>query len=114
MSRALGVATLGAAMLAGALAFGASSLYLPSLRSGDRRVRIDVRFERRGGHALAPTRVAIRDPLGLAERELRSAPLEVLVLPRIERVLAPRAGGSSGAGRVARAALDTTELEPDG
>jgi len=180
MSRALGVATLGAAMLAGALAFGASSLYLPSvallvlaggaaawvtlaaagagiertggpptveeeqawplrlelrrgivrppggdlveplldaplsLRSGDRRVRIDVRFERRGGHALAPTRVAIRDPLGLAERELRSAPLEVLVLPRIEPVLAPRAGGSSGAGRVARAALDTTELEPDG
>src|SRR2546421_7277563 len=31
MSRALGVATLGAAMLAGALAFGASSLYLPSV-----------------------------------------------------------------------------------
>jgi uncharacterized protein (DUF58 family) len=179
MSRALGVAALGAAMLAGALAFGASSLYLPSvallvlaggaaawvtlaaagaaiertggpstveeeqawplrlelrrgivrppggelteslldaplaLRRGDRRVRIDVRFERRGEHSLAPARVTIRDPLGLARRELRSAPLEVLVLPRIEPVLAPRGGGSSGAGHVARAALDTTELEPD-
>jgi uncharacterized protein (DUF58 family) len=179
MTRALGVATLGAAMLAGALAFGASALYLPSvallvvaagaaawvalaaagacvertggpttveeeqpwplrlelrrgivrppggelvepllegplsLRRGHRRVRIDVRFERRGEHPLEPTRVTIRDPLGLAERELRSAPLEVLVLPRIEPLLAPRAGGSSGAGHVARAALDTTELEPD-
>src|SRR2546421_8169980 len=136
MSRALGVATLGAAMLAGALAFGASSLYLPSvallvlaggaaawvtlaaagagiertggpptveeeqawplrlelrpgivrppggdlveplldaplsLRSRDRRGRIDVRFQRRGAPALPPTPGAIRDPIRLARRQL--------------------------------------------
>ena len=179
MTRSGGVAALGAAMLLGALAFGASSLYLPAvallllagglglwvglatagagiertggpatvmeespwplrlalrggvvrppggelveplidrplaLRRTGRRVRVDVRFERRGPHVVAPARVVIRDPLGLARRELVSPAMEVLVLPRVEPVIAPRRGGAAAAGRLARAPLDTAELEPD-
>lgn len=179
MIRCGGVALLGAAMLLGALAFGASSLYLPSvallvlacgtgiwvtlaaagarvrrtagpptveeetpwpvrldvqrgilrppggelvepllerpipLRRAQRRARVEVRFARRGPHAIEPARLAIRDPLGLATRELASDSLEVLVLPRIEPVLAPRAGRTSPTTTVGRAALDTAELEPD-
>jgi len=76
-------------------------------------VRVDVRFERRGPHVVAPARVVIRDPLGLAERELVSPALEVLVLPRVEPLVTPRRGGAASAGRLARAPLDTAELEPD-
>jgi len=174
-----GIAALAAAMLVGALAFGASSLYLPSVallvlasgtafwvalasagasvertagpptveeetpwpvrlelrggivrppggelvepllehaipvRRAHRRVRIEVRFARRGRHAIEPARLLIRDPLGLAARELASPPLEVLVLPRIEPVQAPRAGRTGPTSALGRAALDTAELEPD-
>jgi uncharacterized protein (DUF58 family) len=62
-----------------------------------RRVRINVRFSRRGRRAIEPATLVIRDPLGLAVSELtgeRGA--EVLVLPRVEPVLA--AGSGSGAG----------------
>ena len=58
------------------------------------RVETDVSFPRRGRHALEPARLVARDPLGVASRELRSAPgEEVLVLPRIEPVHTTRAGG---------------------
>jgi uncharacterized protein (DUF58 family) len=63
-----------------------------------RRVRVNVRFERRGRRALEPGRVAIRDPLRIYSRELVGATGgEVLVLPRIEPVTAP-GGGGAGAG----------------
>jgi uncharacterized protein (DUF58 family) len=53
-----------------------------------------VRFPRRGRHQLEPARLIARDPLGVASRELRSAPgEEVLVLPRIEPVTTTRGGG---------------------
>jgi len=62
-----------------------------------RRLRIDVRFARRGRRLLEPGTLVIRDPLGLAVREIPAgrAPQEVLVLPRVEPVLAPVAGGGA-------------------
>ena len=61
-----------------------------------RRVRINVRFSRRGRRVLDPGRLLIRDPLRLFSREIVGADRhEVLVLPRIEPVTAP---GGSGAG----------------
>ena len=61
-----------------------------------RRLRINVRFSRRGRRVLAPGRLVVRDPLRLYTREFTGGGREeVLVLPRIERVTAP---GGSGAG----------------
>ena len=64
-----------------------------------RRVRIDVRFARRGRRRLEPGTLVLRDPLRLAVRELPLAggAGELLVLPRVEPVVAV-AGGASGAG----------------
>ncbi len=63
-----------------------------------RRLRINVRFSRRGRRVLEPELLVIRDPLRLYSRELYgSARDEVLVLPRIEPVTAPGSGGA-GAG----------------
>jgi uncharacterized protein (DUF58 family) len=87
------------------------------------RVRINVRFSRRGRRELEPATLVIRDPLGLAVRELTAAAGdEVLVLPRVEPVLA--AGGGSGAGVSAHAGVgarlrpriegSAAELEIDG
>jgi uncharacterized protein (DUF58 family) len=65
-----------------------------------RRVRINVRFTRRGRRILEPGRLVIRDPLRLLSRELVGAgDEEVLVLPRIEPVTAPGGGGGAGSGR---------------
>jgi uncharacterized protein (DUF58 family) len=61
-----------------------------------RRVRINVRFARRGRRVLEPARAAIRDPLRLFSRELVGEEGdEVLVLPRVEPVLAPGGGGAA-------------------
>jgi uncharacterized protein (DUF58 family) len=63
-----------------------------------RRVRINVRFSRRGRRHLEPAALVIRDPLGLAVREVHGPEGgDLLVLPRIEPVEA--AGGGSGGGR---------------
>jgi uncharacterized protein (DUF58 family) len=68
-----------------------------------RRLRINVRFSRRGRRVLEPELLVIRDPLRLYSREVRgSGRDEVLVLPRIEPVTAP---GSGGAGAGADAGL---------
>jgi uncharacterized protein (DUF58 family) len=64
-----------------------------------RRVRINVRFSRRGRRVLEPGRLRIRDPLRLFSRELVGREHdEVLVLPRIEPVTSPGGGGGAGAG----------------
>jgi uncharacterized protein (DUF58 family) len=90
-----------------------------------RRVRINVRFSRRGRRVLEPARLIIRDPLRLASRELVGiSGQEVLVLPRVEPVTAP-GGGGDGAGAHGGAGLDAgvagrqldaslAELEIDG
>jgi uncharacterized protein (DUF58 family) len=71
-----------------------------------RRVRINVRFARRGRRVLEPARLVLRDPLRLASRELLGAGgEEVLVLPRVEPVTAP-GGGGAGAGAHGGAGLD--------
>lgn len=85
------------------------------LRAGGRGVRIDgrARFDRRGAQTLPPTTVVLADPLGLSARPVRAGgSAEVLVLPRIEPVLAPGAGDEAGAparGRVH--GLAATELD---
>jgi len=93
-----------------------------------RRVRVDVRFTRRGRRVLEPGALMIRDPLRLAVREIRGqAPMdELLVLPRVDPVVAVTpAAGASGAGAgpdagVGRAALrgrldgSAAELDLDG
>ena len=89
-----------------------------------RRVRINVRFSRRGRRRLEPGRLVIRDPFELCVRELSGEDAqELLVLPRIEPVLAP--GGGAGAAEQAivgagagatgrRLDASVTELEIDG
>ena len=68
-----------------------------------RRLRINVRFSRRGRRVLEPELLVIRDPLRLYSREVHGEGRdEVLVLPRIEPVTAP---GSGGAGAGADAGL---------
>jgi uncharacterized protein (DUF58 family) len=67
-------------------------------RDGLRRVRLDIRFGRRGRRMIGSGRLVIRDPLGLAEREI-PAPAEqteVLVLPKIEPVVPIEGGGAPG------------------
>ncbi len=70
------------------------------LAPGSRRtgVRIRARFARRGRRELSPPEVVVRDPLGLAACAVkaRSATEEVLVLPRVEPVLARGAGDGDG------------------
>ena len=58
----------------------------------------EVSISGRGRHRLRPTRLELRDPLGLHVRAVESAdPGELLVLPRIEPVVA--AGGGAGGTR---------------
>ena len=90
-----------------------------------RRVRINVRFSRRGRRLLEPGRLVIRDPLRLFTRELVGpGGEEVLVLPRVEPVTAP-GGGGAGAGAHGGGGIDpgvmgrrldaaAAELEIDG
>ena len=71
------------------------------------RFETEVRFPRRGRQSLEPARLVVRDPLGIASRELRSPPgQEVLVLPRIEAVRAvrPSGGALSALSRLSEAA----------
>ena len=90
------------------------------LRTGARggRLRIEARFGRRGRRVLVLPRVLIADPLGLATREVSARPSpgddELLVLPRIEPVVAAPGGGD--ASRIARRGRPAVgaEVELDG
>jgi uncharacterized protein (DUF58 family) len=89
------------------------------------RVDEEVAMRGRGRHRLTPTRLELRDPLGLYVRAIESAePGELLVLPRIEPVIAAGAG-AGGTRASALAGLETgtatnqidaraIELEVDG
>jgi uncharacterized protein (DUF58 family) len=67
-----------------------------------RRVRIDVRFSRRGRRVFDPGVLVVHDPLRIVVREVKVGGEhgEVLVLPRIEPLLAagPDAAGGAGSG----------------
>jgi uncharacterized protein (DUF58 family) len=67
-------------------------------RDGKRRVRVEVRFGRRGRRRIEGARLVVGDPLGLATREIESAVeySEVLVLPKIEPVVPVEGGGAPG------------------
>jgi uncharacterized protein (DUF58 family) len=92
-------------------------------RDGKRRVRVEVRFARRGRRKIETARLVVRDPLGLATREIESTdPVgEVLVLPRIEPVVPVEGGGAPGTqnrgrdagdeGRAGRAPAPEMELD---
>lgn len=64
------------------------------------KVRIDIRFSRRGKRLLHPGTLTIADPLRLATREIPGGgdAAELLVLPRVEPVLAAPAAGAGGSG----------------
>ena len=69
---------------------------VPLARRRSRRLRINIRFPRRGRRTLAPARLVIRDPLRLYAWEVEGeGGEELIVLPRVEPVLA--AGGGGGA-----------------
>jgi uncharacterized protein (DUF58 family) len=85
----------------------------------------EVALHGRGRHRLAPTRLEVRDPLGLRVRAIESDdPGELLVLPRIEPVVAAGSGAggtraSSLAGLESGTAMNqidarAIELEVDG
>jgi uncharacterized protein (DUF58 family) len=70
-----------------------------SLRGRVRQVSVAVTFPRRGLRQLEPARLIVRDPLHLHSREVRSGGGgEVLVLPRVEQVVASADGGGAASG----------------
>lgn len=82
------------------------------------RLRIEARFARRGRRVLAPTTLEVGDPLGLARRRVTAraalaAPAgdEILVVPRLEPIVAPAAGGTTDP--VARCARPPAGAEID-
>jgi uncharacterized protein (DUF58 family) len=86
--------------------------------SGSRTVSADVRFPRRGRHALGPATVRISDPLGLQRRTVCSGDAAVLVLPRVEPVRfaspggAPAILGRTGPGTALEDATEVDSLRP--
>lgn len=69
---------------------------LPMAGRAGRRMRVTVSFERRGLRRLEPARLLIADPLGLVERGFEAGRgQEVLVLPRIEPVVATGRGAGA-------------------
>jgi uncharacterized protein (DUF58 family) len=85
---------------------------LPATDPRSKRVRVNVRFSRRGRRHLEPARLVIRDPLSLARREVLSDRSELLVLPRIEPVMLGQAAGAAGMETVSGALTEAAaELE---
>ncbi|WP_372789183.1 DUF58 domain-containing protein [Paraconexibacter sp.] len=88
------------------------------LATGHRRtrVRIAVRFSRRGRRRLEAPRVVVRDPFGLISRVVRGGQShEVLVLPRIEPVHVVVGGGDGlGLGLARRRQPTLAEVELEG
>lgn len=85
---------------------------LPATDPRSKRVRVNVRFSRRGRRAIEPARLVIRDPLSLARKEVLSERSEVLVLPRIEPVALGSAVGAAGMATVSGALTEAAaELE---
>ncbi len=83
--------------------------------SGRRRteIHISARFARRGRKVLPPPRIVISDPLGLATRVVTADdPAELLVLPRLEKVVTPP-GEGDGSGLAARRGRQSIAAEVD-
>jgi uncharacterized protein (DUF58 family) len=83
--------------------------------SGRRRteIHISARFARRGRKILPPPRIVVSDPLGLAIRVVTAdEPAELLVLPRLEKVVTPP-GEGDGTGLAARRGRPSIAAEVD-
>ena len=83
--------------------------------SGRRRteIHISARFARRGRKVLPPPRIVVSDPLGLATRVVTAdEPAELLVLPRLEKVVTPP-GEGDGTGLAARRGRPSIAAEVD-
>ncbi|HSD78975.1 MAG TPA: DUF58 domain-containing protein [Solirubrobacteraceae bacterium] len=91
-------------------------LPVPAPLAGGRRptrLVIQARFARRGRKLLAPPRVVVRDPFGMAARTVTAPAVdELLVLPRTEPVRTPGSGGG-GNGAPARRGRPTPAAEVD-
>lgn len=72
---------------------------LPVGRAGPTEIVAELRFDRWGPREIDPATLSIEDPLHLHRRVVKSdAGLRVLVLPRVEPVLAPAEGNGGGRG----------------
>src|SRR5215210_9227931 len=86
-------------------------------RAGRRttRVRVEIRFARRGRRRLVPPALVLRDPFGLAQRVVTGrAGDEVLVLPRTFPVRVSAGGGESTPAHARAALIAAAETEIDG
>ncbi len=84
--------------------------------AGVHRVRIEARFSRRGRRTLPPTALEVGDPLGLVRGRVvaQGEGDVVLVLPRIEPVIAAGAGTGDGRFGRRRTTAGAAETEIDG
>jgi uncharacterized protein (DUF58 family) len=79
------------------------------------RVRIEVRFGRRGRRSLPPALLVLRDPFGLAQRVISGPSTdEVLVLPKLHRVSLTAGGGDATPAHARASLLAAAETEIDG
>ncbi len=79
------------------------------------RVRIEVRFGRRGRRTLPPALLVLRDPFGLAQRVITGPSTdEVLVLPKLHRVSLTAGGGDATPAHARASLLAAAETEIDG
>ena len=79
------------------------------------RVRVEIRFGRRGRRKLAPPALVLRDPFGLAQRVVRGEHEdEILVLPRTFPVNVTAGGGEPQAAHARAALIAAAETEIDG
>src|SRR4051794_9222490 len=84
--------------------------------AGIHRVRIEVRFSRRGRRVLPPPALEVSDPFSLVRGRVEGRGEEqvLLILPRIEPVVAVTAGGDAAHLGRRRAAAAVAETEIDG
>src|SRR3954471_18259418 len=84
--------------------------------SGVHRVRMEVRFARRGRRVLPPPALELADPLSLVRGHVPGSGEEdvLLVLPRIEPVMAGDGTGEDGRVARRRATAGAAETELDG
>ncbi len=79
------------------------------------RVRVEIRFGRRGRRRLAPPSLVLRDPFGLAQRVVQGDHEdEILVLPRTFPVKVNAAGGEAMPAHARAALIAAAETEIDG
>lgn len=86
-----------------------------AVHRGRSTIRLNARFARRGRRRLAPTRVVVRDPFGLAVRAVAGREHELLVLPAILPVQRTGGDGAGDAlGRRAARSRMAAEVQLDG